>query len=112
MRVSVGNRMTWLVRGFTIRRGGPSIRDGLPTSLEEDRTMTHPSMPRGDALDALLRAIVSEMRSRGLSSADVAKLAGVPEGTVQELPRRRPTMAAALALAWALDIAPSGTRPA
>ncbi len=69
--------------------------------------MTEPSTPRGDAFDALLGAIVSEMRARHLSSAEVARRAGVPVGTVQELGRQRPTMVAALALAWALDIMPS-----
>ena len=72
--------------------------------------MTHPSTTRGDAFDALLGAIVREMRSKGLSSAEVARRAGVPVGTVRQLRRQRPTMVAALALAWALDITPSGTR--
>ena len=73
--------------------------------------MTHPSTTRGDAFDALLGAIVSEMHTRHLSSAEVARRAGVPVETVRQLPHQRPTMAAALALAWALDITPSGTRP-
>ena len=104
--------MTWLVHGRTIRGGGPSIRGGLPTSPEEEPAMTHSSMPRGDALDALLGDIVREMRARHLTSAGVARLSGVPVATVQGMDHRRPTMAAALALAWALDISPSRTRPA
>ena len=73
--------------------------------------MTHPSVTRGDALDVLLGAIVSEMHARHLSSADVARRAGVPVATVRQLRHQRPTMVAALTLAWALDITPSGTRP-
>lgn len=74
--------------------------------------MTRSSMAGGDALDALIMAIVGEIHARHLSSADVARLAGVPIGSVRELGRRRPTMAMVLALAWALDITPTGTRPA
>jgi hypothetical protein len=73
--------------------------------------MMDPSPPRGDAFDALLGAIESEMRARRLSPADVAQRAGVPVSTVQQLRRQRPTMVAALALAWALDIAPTRIRP-
>ncbi|MEX1296504.1 MAG: helix-turn-helix transcriptional regulator [Candidatus Limnocylindrales bacterium] len=71
--------------------------------------MTGTTVPRGDALDALLGAIEGEMHARRLSPADVARRAGVPVATVRHLRRGRPTVAAALALAWALDITPSGT---
>ena len=72
--------------------------------------MLDASMPRDDALDALLGAIESEMRARHLSAAEVARQAGVSVATVRQLRRRRPTMVAALALAWALDIPPSRIR--
>jgi hypothetical protein len=72
--------------------------------------MTDTTAPRGDALDALLGTIESEMHARRLSPAEVAGRAGMPVATVQQLRRTRPTMVAALALAWALDITPSRTR--
>lgn len=111
MRASVVGRMTCTAVAWSIGGGGPSIAGGLPTRRQEERTMTHPSTPRGDALDALLGAILSEMRARHLSSAEVARQAGVPLATVQAIGHQRPTMAAALALAWALDITPSRIRP-
>lgn len=73
--------------------------------------MTDTTAPRGDALDALLGAIESEMRTRRLSPAEVAQRAGVPVASARQLRHRRPTMAAALALAWALDITPTRLRP-
>jgi hypothetical protein len=72
--------------------------------------MMDASTPRDDALGALLGAIESEMRARDLSPAEVARQAGVSVATVRQLRRRRPTMVAALALAWALDIPPSRVR--
>ena len=67
-------------------------------------------VPQGDALDALLGTIERERHDRRLSPAEVARRAGVPVATVRQLRRGRPTMAAALALAWALDITPPGSR--
>ena len=73
--------------------------------------MTDTTAPQGDALDALLGTIESEMHARRLSPAAVARRAGVPVSTVRQLRGQRPTMAAALGLAWALDITPSRIRP-
>jgi hypothetical protein len=50
------------------------------------------------------------MHARRLSPAELARRAGVPVSTVQQLRHQRPTMVAALALAWALDIAPARSR--
>jgi hypothetical protein len=57
-----------------------------------------------------VRILPRQPSLRRLSSAELARPAGVPVSTVQQLRHQRPTMVAALALAWALDITPARIR--